>query len=160
MKKVLSIALAVVMMFAVCVPTFAATLNTLPESSGDVLVKTSTKTESGEDAAAFVVTIPADTTLYWGQPSADVGYTVESHLTRGKAVSVSVAADGTMKTVDGAYTLAYTLAGATDYKAAAPVVYPAAAQALILNVSADAWNHAVVEEYVGTLTYTAAVADL
>lgn len=160
MKKVLSIALAVVMLFAVCVPAFAAELNTMPESKGDVLVKTSTQTEDGKDAAAFVVTIPADTTMYWGQPSADVGYSVESHLTRGKAVSVSVAADGTMKTADGAYSLAYTLDGATAYKAAAPVVYPAAAQALTLNVSADAWNYAIVEEYVGTLTYTAAVVDL
>ena len=160
MKKVLSLALAVVMLFAVCVPAFAATLNQMPEQSGDVLVKTSTKTETGEDAATFVVTIPADTTLYWKQPSADVGYSVESHLTRNKAVSVSVAADGTMKTADGKYTLAYTLDGATAYKATTPVVYPAAAQALTLNVSADAWNYAVVEEYVGTLTYTAAVVAL
>ena len=164
MKKVLSLALAVVMLFAVCVPAFAAAdptkLNQMPEQSGDVLVKTSTTTETGEDAAAFVVTIPADTTLYWKQPSADVGYSVESHLTRNKAVSVTVATDGTMKTADGAYTLAYTLEGADVYVADHPVVYPAAPQALTLLVSEDAWNYAVVEEYVGTLTYTAAVVDL
>lgn len=160
MKKVLSLCLAVVMLFAVCVPAFAATLNTMPEQSGDVLVKTSTTDENGESAEKFAVIIPADTTLYWGQPSADVGYSVESHLTRNKAVSVSVAANGEMKTADAKYSLAYTLEGATEYKADKAVVYPAAAQALTLNVSADDWNYAVVEEYVGTLTYTAAVVAL
>ena len=164
MKKVLSLCLAVVMLFAVCVPAFAAAdptkLNQMPEQSGDVLVKTSTQTETGEDAAAFSVIIPADSTMYWKQPSQDVSYTVESHLTRGKAVTVSVAADRLMKTAAGDETLAYTLEGATTYAADHPVVYPAATQALTLNVSEDAWNHAIVEEYVATLTYTAAVVDL
>lgn len=153
MKKAISIVLALVMLFAVCVPAFAADISAT--GTGDVIVSTSTKTESGEDAAAYTVTIPADTTIAWGTPSTDVSYTVESHLTRDKAVAVAVTGSGEMKTVDGKYTLAYTLDGATAFTAASPVVYPAAAQAVNVLIAADDWNTAIVESYSDVLTYTA-----
>lgn len=161
MKKTLSVVLALVMLFAVCVPAFAATEPTdiSAVGSGTVMVETSTKTETGEDAADYTVTIPADTTIAWGAPSTDVGYTVESHLTRDKVVAVTVAGNGKMKTADGKYTLAYTLDGAEAFTADFPVIYPAAKQALSVLIDDDAWNKAVVESYSDILTYTSELVD-
>ena len=54
MKKVLSVALAVVMLFAVCVPAFAANpITDKTEQTGTTIVKTSTKTETGEDGRRY-----------------------------------------------------------------------------------------------------------
>lgn len=155
MKKAISVVLALVMLFAVCVPAFAADISA--DGKGDVIVSTSTKTETGEDAETYTVVIPADTTIAWGTESTDVGYTVESHLARNKAVAVAVTGSGEMKTVDGAYTLAYTLDGATAFQADHPVVYPAAVQAVNVLIAADDWNRAVVESYSDILTYTAEI---
>lgn len=163
MKKALSVALALVMLFAVCVPAFAAAESTdiSATGSGTVMVETSTKTETGEDAADYKVTIPADTIIAWGAPSTDVGYTVESHLTRDKVVAVTVtgSADKEMKTADGKYKLAYELDGKTAFTADHPVIYPAAKQALSVLIDEDAWNHAVVESYSDILTYTSELVD-
>ncbi len=170
MKKVLSLALALVMLFAVCVPAFAANpITQLTEQSGQTIVKTRTTDEGGENARRYSIDIPADTEIAWGAASTDVSYTVESHLLRNEAVQVTVAgsegssAGGNMKTdpANGkVFSLAYTLDGATAYKADSPVVYPAATQTLNVLVSGEAWNTAVVESYSDTLTYTAEVVPL
>lgn len=181
MKKFLSIALALVMVCALMVPAFAAEITgngtQVVGSPAEVVIKTSTKRDTNndgkiddddEDAANFVVTVPADTVIPWGTASTDVGYTVESHLMRGQAVQVTVAGSGTMKTdpANGeVYEIAYTLDGAVSFKAASPVVYgtadePGVKQALNVLVADDDWNRAVVEEYSDTLTYTAEVATL
>lgn len=172
MKKFLSIALALVMVCALMVPAFAAEITgngtQVVGSPAEVVIKTSTQKETGEDAANFVVTIPADTVIPWGTASTDVGYTVESHLMRGQAVQVTVAGTGSMKTDPAkgeVYEIAYTLDGAVSFKAASPVVYgtadePGVKQALNVLVADDDWNRAVVEEYSDTLTYTAEVVAL
>lgn len=175
MKKFLSIALALVMVCALMVPAFAAEITgdstQVVGSPAEVVIKTSTLKDTDGDgkgdtsAESFTVVIPADTVIPWGTASTDVGYTVESHLTRNKQVTVTVAGSGSMKTVDGKYTLAYTLDGATAYAAGAEVVYgtadePGVKQALNVLVADDDWNRAVVEEYSDILTYTAAVVAL
>ena len=45
MKKAISVVLALVMLFAVCVPAFAADISAT--GTGDVIVSTSTKTATG-----------------------------------------------------------------------------------------------------------------
>lgn len=160
MKKAISVVLTFIMLFAVCVPAFAATDISKTGGTGEVTVKTTTKTESGDDAETYSVTIPADTQIAWGTISTDVSYTVESHLSRNKAVAVAVAGSGEMKTEDGAYALAYTLDGAVEYVADRPVVYPAAAQAVNVLIAEDSWNTAVVESYSDVLTYTSEVVAI
>ena len=77
MKKVLSLAMALVIMMAVMVPAFAADLSANPDSA-DVIINTSTlKDEDGDgvgetDAEEYTVTIPADTTIPWGTENPDV----------------------------------------------------------------------------------------
>lgn len=155
MKKVLSIALALVMMLAVCVPAFAANpITNTTEDNGQTVVKTSTQKENGEDAEHFSVTIPADTTIPWETEVTNLVYTVDSQLAYGKHLEVSVAGNNVMKLAeDEAETLAYTLGGTTAYVAAGPVV-KAADQDLTVTIAADAWANAIVGEYADTLTFT------
>ncbi|MGN0520784.1 MAG: hypothetical protein ACI4LB_08605 [Candidatus Fimenecus sp.] len=170
MKKVLSVLLAVSMLLALCVPAFAATEITT-ETAGDVIIKTSTKKDSNgngqidpddDDAEGFLVTIPADTTIPWGQEDTDVSYKTEAHLMRGKFLKVVVTGSGTMKTSDAVYEIPYTLDGKTEFTAENPWVYDTVndtgvVQALTVKVTSDSWNTAVVEEYQDTLTYTVSV---
>ncbi len=163
MKKVLSLAMALVMMMAVMVPAFAAELKANPESA-DVIINTSTLKDTDDDgvgdtdAEEYTVTIPADTTIPWGTEETDVSYAVESHLKRDGRVKVTVAGAGVMKTVDGVYEIPYTLTGnGAAFTSAIPTIFPAAAQNVVVNVPADNWNSAVVEAYSDTLTYTAEI---
>lgn len=159
MKKALSIALALTMLFALCVPAFAANITT-DGGTGDSIVKTRTTTAGGDSAENFTVSIPAETTIPWLTTTAyDIAYTVESHLAYGKHLTVTVAdSDGQNKmlyTPEAGVTLElpYTL-GATAYTAASPVVNPAANVAATINVAENDWNNAVIGEYADTLTFT------
>lgn len=157
MKKALSIALAVVMLFAVCVPAFAADL-TADGQSGTVIVKTTTKTSSGDDARSFTVTIPADTEIPWGQATTDLVYSVESHLGDQEFVNVKVAGNDKMTyAASKPYELPYTLTGDVDATELVPNVYPAADHTVTVNVEDLAWKTAVVGDYADTLTFTAAI---
>ena len=163
MKKVLSFAMALVMMMAVMVPAFAVELNANPDEA-DVIINTSTlKDTDGDgvgdkDAEEYTVTIPADTTIPWGTEETNVSYTVESHLKRDGRVKVEVAGAGVMKTVDAAYEIPYTLAGeGVAFNADVPTIYPAAEKIVTVSIPADNWNSAVVEEYKDILTYTAEI---
>ncbi len=163
MKKVISLVMALVMMLAICVPAFAVELNANPDEA-DVIINTSTlKDTDGDgvgdtDAEEYTVTIPADTTIPWGTEETDVSYSVEAHLKRDGRVQVTVAGASVMKTTDGVYEIAYTLAGeGVAFTADAPTIYPAATKAVSVNITADDWNSAVVEEYSDIITYTAEI---
>lgn len=163
MKKVLSFAMALVMMMAVMVPAFAAELKANPESA-DVIINTDTKKDTDDDgigdtdAEEYTVTIPADTTIPWGTEETNVSYTVESHLKRDGRVKVTVAGAGVMKTTDGAYEIAYALVGeGAAFNSTVPTIYPATTKNVTVAISADDWNSAVVEEYKDILTYTAEI---
>ncbi len=161
MKKILSMALAVVMLFAVCVPAFAADI-TASGGTGDSIVKTQLTDKDGNSAEKFTVSIPAETVIPWLTTTAvDVAYTVESHLAYGKYLSVAVSNDGadTMKYSPEAgvtLTLPYTL-GNTAYTAPGPVVNPTATVKANVTVAENDWNNAIIGEYADTLTFTATV---
>lgn len=161
MKKAISIVLALIMLFAICVPAFAETDISKTGDKGEVTVKTTTKYENGDEAETYSVTIPADTDIAWGTPSKDVGYTVESHLSRNKAVTVTVSGNGEMKTEDGAYKLAYTLEGdGCVYQAQHPVVFEAEKQEVYVTIAELSWKTAVVENYSDVLTYESGIVTV
>lgn len=169
MKKALSVLVALTMLAALCVPAFAADI--VADGTGDTIIKTSTLKDTNDDgvgdtdAEGFKVTIPADTLIPWGTEATDVSYMVEAHLARGKAVSVAVTGNGTMKTADAVYEIPYTLNGTTNFVAANPWVYDTVTdtgviQPLTVQIAADDWNTAVVEAYQDTLTYTVSVVTV
>ncbi len=160
MKKILSIALALVMMMAVMVPAFAAELNVKDTDSGDVIITTSTQKADGTDGDWYVVTIPADTTIAWGAENTTLNYSAETHLLYGKTLDVDVtSADYVMTYAPEAgveLDLAFALSGDTDVNFAT-VTYPAVTKAISVDITADAWNYAIVGEYADTLTFSAAI---
>lgn len=163
MKKIISVVLAVVMLFAVCVPAFAAGTQEInkdtpvpvgnkQEATADVFTKT---TKDGKDAYTYSVTMPAEIAIEWGDTNAyDASYTVTSQLLLGAKLVVGVAANnsGQMTNPGTDKFLNFTLSngGNTEFaeinNAAAPTAAPSVAVANFAGVP--------IAQYTGTLTYT------
>lgn len=164
MKKILSIAVAVLMIAAICVPCFAATIDkTTPDGKGTAQVKTDISAVT--DNGTFVVTIPAEMPIPWNtantDSSKDFTYSVESQLKTGKLIQVDVAQNNAnMKSTSGA-TLAYTITGdITAVKTTASVVAAGTfVKTVTVNVAGTAWANAAIDEYSDTLTFTAQIVD-
>ncbi len=164
MKKIFSIAVAVLMIAAICVPCFAATIDkTTPDGKGTAQVKTDISAVT--DNGTFVVTIPAEMPIPWNtantDSSKDFTYSVESQLKTGKLIQVDVAQNNAnMKSASGA-TLAYTITGdITAVKTTASVVAAGTfVKTVTVNVAGTAWANAAIDEYSDTLTFTAQIVD-
>lgn len=160
MKKFLSIALAVVMLFAVCVPAFAADA----ELNKDKLTDSPrVYTVLNEDqTGTWSVSYPAEMPITWGVDATVFSYKITSQLTAGKLVSVAVAADNDVMTLAGGTdTLAYTVTGegvGTAVQAADEVVN-AEEHNISVNVAAAAWSAAALGTYEDTVTFTASIVD-
>lgn len=158
MKKIIALAMALIMMMAVAVPAFAEPLNETTQS-GDALVKTNTSSVVGD--GTYTVTYPATMELVWETESTQFSYSVTSQLKTGKCVNVSVADkdDAYVMTNASDATLAYSLSGTINGTTTAPVVNNASFN-FNVDVDADAWAAASIDEYSDTLTFTSAVVDL
>lgn len=164
MKKTISVLLALVMLFALCVPAFAAdtTVDITKDTAqtADVLVKTSTKDGENKDADFYTVTIPADLTFTWGDTDVkNANYTVHAQLLIGASLKVKVESDVTngneMSATGTEKKLHYTLVGGAE-ETFTEVVAANTEPATSIQVSiADSeWAQAPVGEYTGSLTYT------
>ena len=161
MKKILAIAMALVMMMAICVPAFAAVTGG-SNAGNDTIINTDTKKDTDGDgigdteAAWYTVTIPATQTLAWETESKDIEYTVASQLKTGEAVKVTVAdADAAYKMTSAGGELAYTLDNATF--TAPSAVYDDTAKVTV-KVALDDWKSVAIDNYTDTLTFTAEIA--
>lgn len=162
MKKILSIVVAVLMIAAICVPCFAATIDkTTPDGKGTAQVKTDISAVT--DTGTFVVTIPAEMPIPWNtantDSSKDFTYSVESQLKTGKVIQVDVAQNSANMISASGATLAYTITGdITAVKTTAPVVAAGTfVKTVTVNVAGTAWANAAIDEYSDTLTFTAQV---
>lgn len=155
MRKVLSLALAIALMFTVCVPVFAGTLDAVtPMGSTPVRVDGSTV------GASYTVTIPATATITWGQTEKAVEYSVYSQLPTGKFVKTSVSADvdGKMKNAANTAFLEYGLkAGTTEYTTTKSVILAENAEktSVVVEIPTANWDKASIDNYTGTLTFKA-----
>lgn len=162
MKKILSIVVAVLMIAAICVPCFAATIDkTTPDGKGTAQVKTDISAVT--DTGTFVVTIPAEMPIPWNTANTDSAtdftYSVESQLKTGKVIQVDVAQNSANMTSASGATLAYTITGdITAVKTTAPVVAAGTfVKTVTVNVAGTAWANAAIDEYTDHLTFTAQV---
>lgn len=162
MKKILSIVVAVLMIAAICVPCFAATIDkTTPDGKGTAQVKTDISAVA--DNGTFVVTIPAEMPIPWNtantDSSKDFTYSVESQLKTGKRIQVDVAQNSANMTSASGATLAYTITGdITAVKTTASVVAAGTfVKTVTVNVAGAAWANAAIDEYSDTLTFTAQI---
>lgn len=160
MKKILSIALAVVMMFAICVPAFA---------DDTVITKDTEQTAKAEVVTVFdettdwsyTVTIPAGVTVAWNDATAqDMSYKVESQLLIGASLKISAKADdeGLMTATGTTDTLSFTVAGGDEVEFgavnAANTTAPNVVDGTNVSVTIADFAGKAVGTYTGTLTYT------
>ena len=162
MKKVISLVMALVMMMAVCVPAFAATLTETDmvdnKAQSEATVQTDISGVNGD--GTYTVTYPATMALTWSAESTDFEIKVTSQLKTGKCVSVVLADKENglvMKNAAGSE-IPYTLSE-TTFTTAAPVVTDAKFDYSV-NVTTDAWNAVSFDDYSDILTVTTSVADL
>lgn len=156
MKKVLSLALALVMMFVVCIPAFANTQYDNGTAGSTTKVTVDGIKDMGE--GSYTVTIPAEVPIYWGEETTAVNYSVYCQLQTGKLVKVtaSSADGGVMKNVAQTAVLKYSLSE-TSYTTTKSVILETNPEiaAVKVNIPKDNWNEASVDKYSGTLTFTA-----
>lgn len=165
MKKTLSIVLAVMMLFALMIPSFASIYNPEDPDAGlvtdnEAIIKTSETRTDGTDGRSWSVTYPAETTFAWNTlvDDAKITYTAKAHLAYNETLTVKVAPSAESKMVheaDAKYALAYTLANAED-----TVIGPVGETSKTFNVDIPQaqWDAAPVGAYSDTLTFIATVA--
>ena len=132
MKKILSIAVAVLMIAVTDTGTFVVTI------PAEMPIPWNT---ANTDSAT------------------DFTYSVESQLKTGKVIQVDVAQNSANMTSASGATLAYTITGdITAVKTTAPVVAAGTfVKTVTVNVAGTAWANAAIDEYSDTLTFTAQV---
>lgn len=152
MKKIVSILLAVMMIAAIAVPSFAATITKDSDKTADVQVKTKTTDKNDSDPETYTVTIPAEITVAWNDTAAqDASYTVDSQLKLGAKLKVSAAAKDAGKMTNAATDkfLTFTVAGGEVAE------YPELNNAVKSSTTVTIADfNAPIAEYVGTMTYT------
>lgn len=154
MKKIVSILLAVMMIAAIAVPSFAATITKESDpKTADVQVKTKTTDKENNDPENYTVTIPAEITVAWNDTTAqDASYTVDSQLKLGAKLKVSAAAENAGKMTNAAATdkfLTFTVAGGEVAE------YPELNTAVKSSTTVTIADfNAPIAEYVGHMTYT------
>lgn len=154
MKKIVSILLAVMMIAAIAVPSFAATITKESDpKTADVQVMTKTTDKENNDPENYTVTIPAEITVAWNDTTAqDASYTVDSQLKLGAKLKVSAAAENAGKMTNAAATdkfLTFTVAGGEGEE------YPELNTAVKSSTTVTIADfNAPIAEYVGHMLYT------
>ncbi len=152
MKKILAVVMALTMLFALCVPAFAAdpnpiTKDTAQAGSADVITTFVASDET------YSVSYPAAVNVAWGDTAAqDAKYTVTSTLQIGAKITVSAAvnAGGTMTAAGTSDTLTFTVQnGAAQEFTGANAAVPSTTTVTIADFSG-----AAIGVYTGTMTYT------
>lgn len=152
MKKILAVVMALTMLFALCVPAFAADPNPITKDtaqSGSIDVIT-TFVASDE---TYSVSYPAAVNVAWGNTAAQgAKYTVTSKLQIGAKITVSATenAGGIMTAAGTADTLTFTVqnGAAQDFTGVNTAVDSAT------TVTIADFSGAAVGTYTGTMTYT------
>ena len=174
MKKIIALALALVMMFAVCVPAFAAdvTINdNQPEivegkQTGDSRVYTSTETDP--TFVSYQVTIPAETPIKWGATKTLFSYHVKTQLELGKRLALSATSQNGEQALKNAstdktlpYTFSQTNGGAVidtlNYTTDNEIVDTN--RTFNIDIADTAWQAAPIAEYEDFLTFTVEVVN-
>ncbi len=189
MKKLVAVVLSMIMMFAVCVPAFAADpvspvasdiqiTDDSPEvvdgkQTEDSILKTSTQKKDGTEGATYTVTIPAETIIPWEETLQLFTYNVKTQLASGKRLTVEVASakgstsegENTLTKADSADVLPYTFSLTNGGASVASMSYTTEDEVVNtnrtfnINIKTADWQSVPVAEYTDTLTFTVAVVD-
>ncbi|MBE6600497.1 MAG: hypothetical protein E7640_04800 [Ruminococcaceae bacterium] len=149
MKKALSLAFALVLVFALAVPAFAGTI-VADDGTAEATV-TYAVTEGWE------VTVPASITATTATATGANNVTISGKLADGASVAVTVSGSGELTLVDGEETLDYTLYvnGAEYEDVIATLQAGTASVGALLEAIVVEPAGAVAGSYTDTLTFTA-----
>lgn len=154
MKKVISVVLALVMMMAIMVPAFAATLD-VNTQSGNSTVLVDGITDKGD--GTYSVEIPASVDLIWGDTTKAGEYKITSQVQTDKRVKVTLAKAKDLTNAANE-TIEFAVADATTGIANSAVVNNES-HTFNLTIDASEWAAASIATYEGTITFTAELAD-
>ena len=154
MKKVISVVLALVMMMAIMVPAFAATLD-VNTQSGNSTVLVDGVNDKGD--GTYSVEIPASVDLIWGDTTKAGEYKITSQVQTDKRVKVTLAKAKDLTNAANE-TIEFAVADATTGIANSAVVNNEA-HTFNLTIDASEWAAASIATYEGTITFTAELAD-
>ena len=154
MKKIISVVLALVMMMAICVPAFAATLNATTQS-GNSTVLVDGVSDKGD--GTYSVEIPASVDLTWGDTTKAGEYKITSQVQTDKRVKVTLAKAKDLTNAANE-TIEFAVADATTGIANSAVVN-SEAHTFNLAIDAGEWAAASIAAYEGTITFTAELVD-
>ena len=156
MKKILALVMAIVMMMAIAVPAFATkSFNQGTDLAVDTTAnQTTVKTDiSDAGVGTYTVTIPAEISIKWKSSDAVAkDYVIDTQLMTGYTLKVNVSKTADMKN-DNGDTLVFNLDGDTTDIVADAV----ATDTHSINVAVPDWSQASVDNYSGTITFTAEV---
>ncbi len=160
MKKLITLALALVMTASISVTAFAATVDQSAENPKDENVTVSTSI-----APTYTVTIPGDTTVTYDDnkaTSTDFG-TIKAdnvRLNPLKKIVVSVSAALTMKNEDdNTKTIPYTITSGGNAFNSVDLFATGDSAALKIDITAEAWSAAYAGSYSDVVTFTVAYVD-
>lgn len=175
MKRILATALTFVMLFAVCVPSFATgTVKINPYSPPpDVngLQRCEHYVHTKNESASYTVIIPATIVIPWEAPSKSFQYSVSNvQLCAGQRLKVTLASQGDEKVLrDGnGYALPYTFKTIDNesvnddelgYITSSEVAMEKVTLPFNISIAAKDWKTVPVNVYTGNLTFTVGVID-
>lgn len=155
MKKIIALAMALVMMMAIAVPAFAGQLNASVQSGETTVVVDGTN--GGTNEGTYSVTIPAAINLNWNDTEASDLYVINSQLTTGNVVKVTLQkAKDLTNTTNGTETIPFTVTDTTNGKARDEVVVNEEHK-FDLAIDEDDWKKVSIAAYEGTITFGAEV---
>ena len=157
MKKILAVAMALTMLFALCVPAFAGTITESTPDPKEAVVPVKTTYSTSDES--FTVSYPAAMELPWGtlvdDTNAAFEYSVVSQLQTSTTITVDVSQTNAVMTSAAGETLAYTLEGDVNVTTTAEVV--AVNKTVKVDVAQSAWDAAAINAYTDTVTFSATV---
>lgn len=173
MKRILAMALTFVMLFAICVPSFAAeTVKINPYSPPpDVngLQRCEHYVHTKKESASYTVIIPATIIIPWEAQSKSFQYSVSNvQLQSGKRLKVTLASQGEKVLLDGnGYALPYTFTKGNKsvhddelgYITSSEVAMEAVTLPFNISIAAKDWKTVPVNVYTGNLTFIVDVVD-
>lgn len=159
MKKILSIAMAIVMMMLVAVPAFAGEI-TMNSGVGNTDIQTLTTKEDGTDAAYFIVSIPAKVQIYWGARVTYIPFTVECQLATGKVLSFDVEGQNYYLLKEGVRAMIpYYLYNGDFHFSESVIKETTIPEQITIATFPEDWLKVPVDNYADFVTFTVSIVD-
>lgn len=160
MKKLITLALALVMTASISVPAFAATVDQNDTNPKDENVTVTTSIDP-----TYIVTIPGDTTVAYDDNNAtstDFGTITADNVRLNplKKIVVSVDADLTMKNADdNTKTIPYTITSGGNTFNSVDLFTTGDSAVLKIDITSEAWSAAYAGNYSDVVKFTVAYVD-